>query len=381
MVTQPEGLPKVDAQQAAGVQAGGNNVQHNYFYVHPPARRARSRRRYRSGVVPSLADCHQDRQVDGVLAASGTSMPCQVLVGPGGVGKTQLAAGLARRLWEKQKVEVLIWVTATSRTDIQTRYRHAAADVAGFHDPDPEEAAVRFLSWLAATDLRWLVVLDDLTDPVDMVGLWPPESTSGRTVVTTRRRDAALLAGRQQVDVGLYTPSEALLYLHAKLDGAPERLEEAEALAADLQYLPLALAQASAYIVDQGLTCASYRQRLAQRRLADVAPDVLPDEHAVALSVTWSLSVDLADQLAPQKVARPVLELSSLLDPNAIPIALFATTAVTSYCTTRAARRVDTDHAHIGPACRARRHSSCLHAGSCQNCRGRPPRNLARQRT
>ena len=243
-------------------------------------------------------------------------------------------------------MDLLIWVSATSRADILARYAHAAADVTDSHDLDPEEAAVRFLAWLTVTDLRWLVVLDDLTDPGDMTGLWPPESACGRTLVTTRRRDAALMACRQPLDVAQYTPSEAQRYLHAKLDGAPARLAEAEALAADLEYLPLALAQAAAYILDQGLTCASYRRRLARRRLADLAPHALPDDYGIALSAAWSLSVDLADQLTPRMVARPVLELACLLDPSAIPVTLFTTTAATGYCTARAHRVVDGDDAY-----------------------------------
>ncbi len=37
----------------------------------------------------------------------------------------------------------------------------------------PEERADRLLAWLAGTDKRWLLVLDDLVDPVDLCGLWP----------------------------------------------------------------------------------------------------------------------------------------------------------------------------------------------------------------
>ena len=93
----PESMSAVNAPHAMGMQAGGGNIQHNYYYAQALAERPTSLRRYRVGVVPQLADCRQDREIDRVLAAEQPGIPCQVLTGPGGVGKTQLAASLARQ--------------------------------------------------------------------------------------------------------------------------------------------------------------------------------------------------------------------------------------------------------------------------------------------
>jgi hypothetical protein len=54
----------------------------------------------------------------------------QVLSGLGGVGKTQLAAGLARRVWRERSVDLLVWVPATSRDAIVAGYVEAAENVA-----------------------------------------------------------------------------------------------------------------------------------------------------------------------------------------------------------------------------------------------------------
>ncbi|XVV08561.1 tetratricopeptide repeat protein [Actinoplanes sp. CA-131856] len=329
----------VDARGAFGVQIGDGGSQHNEYHLHP----RQIEWPHRVGVVPPLADQRVDRPADRDLDTASTSgqtvVVCQVVTGLGGVGKTQLAAALAHHVWDEHLVDLLVWVTATSRTGIIAGYAQAAADVTGVEDADPQQAAERFLAWLAGTDRRWLIVLDDLTDPADLRRLWPPAMESGRTVVTTRRRDSALLAGRHVVQVGLFTPAEAYIYLQNKLFADPRLLAGAAELADDLGHLPLALAQAAAYLLDRGLTCADYRARLAdqRRRLPDVLPEAgaLPDEHQHTIAATWSLSIDLADRLHPPQLARPVLQLAALLDPNGIPTDLFATTRVLDYLSQR----------------------------------------------
>jgi NB-ARC domain/TIR domain/Tetratricopeptide repeat len=308
------------------------------------------------GVLPSPADCYQDRPVlsrrlDAAVGEGGTAVVSQVLSGLGGVGKTQLAADYARRCLSDGQVDLLVWISASSREAILTGYAHAAAEVdPGAADADVPSAAARFVEWLQRTRQRWLVVLDDIVDPGDLRELWPPTRPSGRVLVTTRRRDAAFDgAARVLVKVGLFTEDEALAYLTQKLAAGSDRagVPEAAELAADLGYLPLALAQAAAYMVDRGLDCPAYRQRFADRRrlLADLLPEptALPDDHSLTVATTWRLSIELADQLHPEGLARPVITLASLLDPNGIPQEVFTANATLAYLTARTGRDIDAD--------------------------------------
>ncbi|WP_328432521.1 MULTISPECIES: tetratricopeptide repeat protein [unclassified Streptomyces] len=257
-------------------------------------------------------------------------MLCQVLAGMGGVGKTQLAADHARTAWERGELDLLVWISAGTRAAIVAGYAQAAVEVLAADPGDPEHAARAFLAWLEPKPdekpCRWLVVLDDLADPADLRGLWPPSSAHGRTLATTRRRDAALTAaGRHLVPVGLFTPSEAAVYLTEVLAAHRRREppDQVRRLATDLGHLPLALAQAAAYLVDAGLDCAAYRTLLADQisTLADLVPEpgALPDDQAVTIAATWSLSVERADRLRPRGLARPMLQLAAMLDPNGIP--------------------------------------------------------------
>jgi hypothetical protein len=288
-------------------------------------------RSFRVGRVPDLADGFQPRDVGDL--ADGDAV---VIRGLGGVGKTQLAAAHAHSQWESGTVCLLVWVSATSRQAVLAGFAEAATVATGFASPSVEQAAGRFLAWLAGNPGPWLVVLDDLRRPGDVRGLWPPIGAGGRTIVTTRRRDAGLAGqGRRVVDVGLFSAAEAQRYLTAKLADRPALRTGLDRLASCLDHHPMALAQAVAYLVDRSLSCDEYRVRLLdeRRRLGDVLPETeaLPDEQAGTVATTWWLSMDHADRLPPTGWASPLLHLAGFLDPNGIPEAVFRTAAALAW--------------------------------------------------
>ncbi|MGW2938989.1 FxSxx-COOH system tetratricopeptide repeat protein [Streptomyces sp. NPDC001156] len=304
-------------------------------------------------MIPPRADCFQDRaeaarlhqalaRVDTAVLVGQDTVRGQVLTGMGGVGKTQLAADYARTAWQSRTLDVLVWITADTRSAAVTGYAQAAAEVLAADTDDPETAAVQFVAWLEPKPhqrpCRWLIVLDDVGEPEVLHGLWPPASPHGRTLITTRRRDAAL-TGRQRhlINVGLFTKTEALAYLTTAL-AAHDRHEPDEqlaALAADLGHLPLALSQAAAYLIDSGQTAAAYRTLLADRSatLADAVPAVLPDDQTRTMAAAWSLSIDRADTLPPAGLARPMLQLAAFLDPNGIPETVLTSPPALAYLT------------------------------------------------
>jgi hypothetical protein len=273
------------------------------------------------------------------VTGGGTAVLCQVLRGTGGVGKTQLAAHYARQAWKMGELDVLVWVSASSRPAIISTYAQAAEELLAAEPGDPERSAQAFHRWLEPSPprsgpaCRWLVVLDDVADPADMTGLWPAKNPHGRTVVTTRRRDVAVPG--QRIDLGVFTPEEAAAYLSGLLaeHGRHDDPGEIQALAQDLGHLPLALSQAAAYILDADIPvdcpgcththCTSYRRRLTDRttKLGSVLPEpgTLPDDQTTAVATTWSLSIERADALRPVGLARPALQLATMLDGNGIP--------------------------------------------------------------
>jgi tetratricopeptide (TPR) repeat protein len=296
-----------------------------------------------SGLVPPLADSYTPRSETGLgLAGSLNPRETAVLVsaddvaralgGLGGTGKTQLAAAVAHTLWDQQALNLLLWVTASGRDAVVTGYAQALADV-GEPDPGdgPETAASHFLAWLAHTDRAWLVVLDDLTDPAVLEGLWPWGSR-GRVMVTTNRPDTALRARTPRVvEVGAFSRREGLTYLSTKLHADPDQWIGALDLATELGFLPIALAQAGALMADTGIDCREYRNRIAERRQRLLNTPV--GAHSSTVAATTALALDLADRMPPAGLARPALALTAMLDPNGIPGAVLTSQATCAFLT------------------------------------------------
>ena len=296
----------------------------------------------RLGAVPSLADDFSARaETAADLGAALGAGAVMVLVsgrvageGPEAglepCGKTQLAVCVAESLWRSRRVDLLVWVVATSRASVLSGFAEAAADAMGA-DPggDGESAAARFVHWLGETSRPWLVVLDDLRDAADLEGLWP-EGPAGRVLITTANPAASSRAQGAMIHrVGVFSHCEALSYLTVRLSADPDQRAGAVDLVQDLGHEPLALAQASAVIASSALSCHDYRDLFARRReqLAEAPGDGPPP----AASVTWAISAEQADRLSPAGAARALLALAALLDGHGIPGAVFTTPAACGY--------------------------------------------------
>lgn len=271
------------------------------------------------------------------------SQPARVLSGLGGVGKSQLAAHYAGQQWHDPAIDVIVWANATSTSGIVEAYAEAATHLVG-SGSDAEQDARRFLRWVATTPKRWLIVLDDLMSPGDLGPWWPPVTATGQTVITTRYRGNAFDRGDVElIPVDVFTAAESRAYLNQRLTNHPHLLlgpdidAQLDGLAADLGGLPLALAQATAYMINEATPVDTYRVLVTdqRRRLDDVVPDrdELPDGHQATITATWSLSIQRANTTAPKGVAWPLLQIAALLDPTGIPEAMFTADAVTNYLT------------------------------------------------
>jgi tetratricopeptide (TPR) repeat protein len=252
---------------------------------------------------------------------------------PGGwlesCGKTQLAVCMAESLWQTRRVELLAWVTATSRASVLSGYAEAAVGAMGAGPGgDGEPAAARFAGWLGQTSRPWLVVLDDLRDVADLEGLWP-SGPAGRVLITTGNPvaftdDQGALIHR----VGVFSPHDAQLYVTGRLKAQPDKLLGAEDLVHALGYEPLALSQAGAVIASSAQSCRDYLASFARRREQQAGAAAGPQP---AASATWAISVDHAGRLSSDSAAQALLGLAALLDGHGIPADAFTAPTTCAY--------------------------------------------------
>jgi hypothetical protein len=303
-----------------------------------------------TGSVPPIAPFYHARQETGFGLADGLRPGETILLEPatlgtGGTGKTQLALGFAHSMWSARAVDLLAWVPAGDRGAIVAGYARAAADLE-LLSPEEEAASTadaradRFLGWLRGTERRWAVVLDGVASPAGVEGLWP-QGPAGQVVVTSRLRASALGWPGDAVTahaVTGFSRREALAYLNGRLTGFPDQRIEALDLAEDLDGVPIALAQAAAVVTVKEITCRDYRAEHAQR-LRAIAGTVI-DGCPPPLLATWSLAVEQAHKLPPDKLSWPALAFASVLDTSGIPGTVLTSPAACAYITGKPASGV-----------------------------------------
>jgi TIR domain/Tetratricopeptide repeat len=229
---------------------------------------------------------------------SGGRAVVQALAGMGGVDKTQLAAEYAYRF--TSGYDVVWWIAAEQAGLIGEQVAALAAELGcAAPDADLDTAGRAALGELWRRD-RWLLVFDNAEAPQDLAG-WLPGG-AGHVLITSQAHGWAEVTVPVEVDV--LARGESVAILRDRVPGLAA--EDADLVAAALGHLPLAIAQAAAYLAETGMPAG---QDLAAAQVAGVcaflAPEPVPAEWFPGAAA--ELPAGLADKVADPVAWRQIL--------------------------------------------------------------------------
>ncbi len=248
--------------------------------------------------------------------------------GLGGIGKTQIALEYAYHY--RQDYTAVFWVSAATRETLLAGLLSVTELLClpekDEHDQNKAMLAVK--TWLAA-HRGWLFVVDNADNVAlvqDIIQDVLSAQPGGYVLLTSRAQAMGSLAQQIQVETMGLVEGTLFLLRRAKLlapdlsleHATEEQLAGAEAIVIAMDFLPLALDQAGAYIEEVGCSLVAYleiyhthRVKMLQRR------GHMHSDHPEPVATTWSLNFQQIEQMNP--AAAELLRLCAYLSPDSIP--------------------------------------------------------------
>lgn len=290
----------------------------------------------RVSVLKTLKEafCHSTDRAD-MSTSSASKLGTFILHGPGGVGKTQVAAEFIYRY--REAFDAVFWIHADQRSKLVKDINRSVIKLGLVTETSADArdhmfTKELFMTWLAnpvrssqsdSTKASWLLVFDHVVDPDILNEFWPVECTAGSILITSRTPMPWGSSAYPTAELGPFTPEESAQFLH-NLTGRGSSVAEqqcASILGQRLGGMPMTLTQLAGIIVQEDWTFTEFThahderesKRAIMKLRLDAVPELAGSEH---FSSEWAME--------SLEQSRALLDVLSMLDADDIPERILA---------------------------------------------------------
>ena len=236
-------------------------------------------------------------QVAQQLMASSAERAVVILQGMGGQGKTQTALEVCSRDDIRYHFKPILWVNASSEDSTAQALEHFATQMAQkgsvFEGP---QCKIDFVKERLEDHNRPSLLVFDNYDNISLRRLdirsYYPDEKRHAILVTSRHEDSINLGQGISVEAMAEDEAVSLLLHRSHLEGSEEGKVDAEDIVSLLGYLPLAIAQAGAYINMKKIPLHEFIDHYSQRKVAvfQQTPEIW--EYGLSVFTTWEMSME-----------------------------------------------------------------------------------------
>ncbi len=246
----------------------------------------------------------------------------QAISGIGGVGKTEIALAYAHTHSDQYDIIWQLQADNTLALDHSLRQLGMTLQL-DVIDKDAPTLRSIVLSYLSRSKKDVLLLYDN-ADEIAPRDLRPYLPTACHLLITSRRDHSQWSGIARTVTLGTFTEAEAEGFWERRMgDGAGVQGSGGDGewgeLAKELGYLPLAMEQAAAFMLQRKKSATAYLQQFTERRTALWAREKAPNNYHATVASTWQMGFDHAKKT---NGAADLLNLCAFFAPEGIPLAM-----------------------------------------------------------
>jgi tetratricopeptide (TPR) repeat protein len=250
----------------------------------------------------------------------------QIISGPGGVGKTELAVEYLHQY--RDEYEIVWWIRAEHhdrvRDALVSLAQRLEARPAGMETSRDQTIAAVLNALAAGVRPNWLLVYDNAVQPLDLQRYLPPSPPGGHIIITSRLQNWPGYIEADNTEVSPFTEQESISFLRHRvpslganpslqIDEDERRASEAARLATALGHLPIAIEHAAAYLTETGQSVGDYLTHFEENASRPPTEQLPPPVSAAWVASTALLTSDAEHLLnlcaffSPEPIATELL--------------------------------------------------------------------------